>query len=349
MTKKRFVLAIDGGGVRGLVAATLLDGLARALELAGSAKPFADHFDLIAGTSTGAIIAAAIAAPGDGGKVPRRSPADLRKLYRTRSNEIFPRRFWCRLPVFGRLRQFFGPLYSPDPLVRILDDELADMTFADARRNLLICSYSIDPRGTAFFRGGPDYQAAVRNGHLPAGVTEPANGVLLKDAATGSAAAPTFFPPHQITDGLTNETRTVIDGGVFLNDPALLAFADAVMLYPDDEIHVVSIGTGRLTDPYPFDVARGWGFFEWLSPLGRFRTPLISAISDGQARAVNAQLQKLIQDRYYRLDYDLTSGYGSPNLDDASKRNLKRLEEGAQKMVDEMGDQFARIATDFLA
>ncbi|MEL7489750.1 MAG: patatin-like phospholipase family protein [Pseudomonadota bacterium] len=337
---KRFVLAIDGGGVRGMVAAVLLDALDGERRALGATGPLADRFDLIAGTSTGAIIAAGLSAAHDSKDGPRLTPSQLRDLYRNNSRRIFPMRFWCRLPVLGRLRQFFGPLYRPDPLQGIVDEALGDANFCDVRRNLLISSYSIDPRGAAFYRGGPDYHSAT----LPEGVTSPADGVRVADAVVGSTAAPTFFPPHQITDNRTDETKTVIDGGVFLNDPALLALADAVMLWPDDDIYVVSVGTGRIVDPYPFERARSWGFFEWLSPLGRFRTPLISAISDGQARAVNAQMKKLLADRYFRFDYDLERGYGSANLDDASRRNIARLEDGALKMADMMRPELKKLA-----
>lgn len=340
----RRILAIDGGGVRGLVAAVLLDALDQERRRLGADRPICDCFDLIAGTSTGAIIAAGLTAPNDAGTGPRAGAGDLRTLYRTRAREIFPRGLWRMIPVFGRLRQFFGPLYRPEPLMGVLRDTLGDLTFADLRGNLLISSYAIDPRAAAFYRGGPAYEAARADGRLGPDVTPPARGVRLVDAVTGSAAAPSYFPPHQIPDAVTGQSTTVIDGGVFLNDPALLAYADARMLYPDDDIRVLSIGSGRLVDPYPFDIARGWGFYEWLSPFGRYRTPLISAISDGQARAVNAQMKKLLGANYHRLDYDLASGYGSPHLDDASRRNLKRLEKGAEQMAEEMKSDLTAIA-----
>ncbi|MEM6413041.1 MAG: patatin-like phospholipase family protein [Pseudomonadota bacterium] len=333
------VLSIDGGGVRGIVAAVLLDAMDQEYSLAGGNGPVTDRFDVIAGTSTGAIIAAGLALPNDRGSRPRRSPSDLRTLYRERARKIFPMRFWSRVPVIGRLRQFFGPLYANEALLRVLESELGDDDFQDLRRNLLISSYSIDPRGTAFFRGGPGY----RELQLPEGITPPAHGVRVVDAVAGSASAPTFFPPHRIKNRHTGKYQTVIDGGVFLNDPALLALAEAKMLFPGDDIEVVSIGTGRVTETYPFEKARGWGFFEWLSPIGRYRTPLISAISDGQTRAVSAQMKKLIGDDYHRFDYDLSLGYGSPNLDDASRRNMKRLELGAMKMADEMRPDLRRL------
>ena len=111
------------------------------------------------------------------------------------------------------------------------------------------------------------------------------------------------------------------------------AYAEARRLFPDDDIQVVSLGTGRATEPYPFQEAIRWGFSQWLSPIGRFRTPLLSSIQDGQARAANWQLEFILGENYYRFDHDLSHGLGSERLDDASRRNLKRLTKGALAMV----------------
>ena len=336
----RHILSIDGGGVRGIVAAVLLEALEQERQALKATRPFADCFDLIAGTSTGAIVAAGLALPNENGDGPLATPGDLRELYRRNARQIFPTNFWRKIPLLGRLPQFFGPLYASEPLVGVLKNVLGNADFCDLRRNLLISSYAIEPRGTAFFRGGPEYHTTT----LPPEVTKPADGVSVVDAVAGSAAAPTFFPPRKITNSRSGEITTVIDGGVFLNDPSMLALADAVMLFPDDDIHVISIGTGRDIDPYPYERARRWGFLQWLAPAGRFRTPLISSISDGQARAVNAQMKKLLGNNYHRFDYDLTQGYGSSALDDASPRNLKQLEAGALKMAEEMRPHLRKVA-----
>ena len=340
----RHVLAIDGGGVRGIVAAVMIDALEAERRAIGATRPLGDCFDLIAGTSTGAIIAGALAAPNPQGDGPLRTPTELRDLYRRQASRIFPRRFFCRIPVIGRLRQFFGPLFSNEPLDRILNDEFGALTFSGLRRNLYVATYGIDPRGAAIFRGGPDYAANLLQHEPDPDLSPFSQNVSVAEAVSGSTAAPTFFPPRIVRDPDSGIDHTVIDGGVFLNDPSLAAYTDARSLYPDDDIHVVSFGTGRIVEAYPFSAARSWGFLEWLSPVGRFRTPLISAITDGQARAVHKQMKSLLGDRYHRFDYDLESGYGSPSLDDASRRNLKRLEQGAVKMADEFRPALRALA-----
>lgn len=332
----RRVLSIDGGGVRGMIAAVLLDALDGERRALGATRPLSDCFDLIAGTSSGALIAAGLAAPNAAGDGPRRTPAELRDLFRGRSREIFPFRMLCRIPILGRLRQFFGPLYDPSSLAAVLSDELGENQFVNLRRNLLVSAYSIDPRDAVFFRGGPDYADGT-----------PADDfahVSLVDAVLGSAAAPTYFPPHQIKNPKTGMVWTAVDGAIFINDPAIAAFAEAAVLFPEDDIQIVSVGAGRTVQAYPFSASRGWGFLEWLSPVGPYRTPLLSAMADGQVRAVHASMTKLIADRYQRFDYDLVPALGSTNIDDASRRNVKRLEQGALQMAEALRPRLRDLA-----
>ncbi len=339
--RTRYVLSIDGGGVRGIVAAVLLDALEGELQKAGHKTALSDCFDVIAGTSTGAIIAAALALPAtdDENAQLLRNPSGLRDLYRSRSHLIFPPRALPFIPVIGRLRQLFGPLYSPRPLKNLLDSAFGDASFINPRRNLVITAYSIDPRDAIFFRGGPQ---------TPPGDSLCSGSIRIADAVLGSSSAPTFFPPHQAVNPRTGTKQTLIDGAVFINDPSLAGFSEALRIYPDDDIRVISIGTGRIVQPIPFAQARKWGFLEWVTPAGQFRTPLLSAIADGQARAVNSHLKKLIGERYQRFDYDLTRGYGSPSIDDSRPSNIKALERGALKMAEEMRPRLREVAKELV-
>ncbi|MEM9619518.1 MAG: patatin-like phospholipase family protein [Pseudomonadota bacterium] len=331
----RNILSIDGGGVRGIVAAIVLDALDGEFKVAGKTCAVADCFDLIAGTSSGAIMAAALSLPApDGGPGP--TPGDLRRFFETKARAIFPPRLFCNIPLIGRLPQLFGPLHDPAPLSEILSSQFGDMVFASARRNVMIPAYSIDPRDIVLFRGGPAYANGDEGGAF--------NMIRVRDAVMGSSAAPTFFPPHRVENPDQAQSWTAIDGGVFLNDPAMTAVAEAMRLFPGEDLRVVSVGTGRQTRNYPFEKSRRWGFSEWISPTGRFRTPLLSAIQDGQARAVHTQLHYLLGDNYTRFDYRLEKGRGSDKLDDASRKNIQRLTRGAVEMVEEMRPQLRALA-----
>lgn len=331
----RHILSIDGGGVRAIVAAIVLDALQGEFRAAGKDCNVGDCFDLIAGASSGSFVAAALALPRpDGGPGP--APAEIRRFFEETSRRVFPSRWFCNIPILGRLPQLFGPFYDARPLNAVLAEQFGDVVFASARRNLMIPAYSIDPRDIVLFRGGPDYKNLEECRRFGL--------IRVRDAMIASSAAPTFFPPHRVTAPDGREKWTAIDGAVYLNDPAMTAVAEASRLFPGDEIHVISLGTGRQTRNFPFEKAKSWGFSEWISPAGRFRTPLISAIHDGQARAVSRQLTYLLNDKYVRFDYRLEKGRGSDRIDDASKKNISRLTRGAMEMVEEMRPQLRALA-----
>lgn len=334
MTTRR-ILSIDGGGVRAIVAAIVLDALDAEFKAAGKTCAVADCFDLIAGTSSGSFVAAALALPKpDGGRGP--TPAEIVRFFEDTARRIFPSRWFCNIPVLGRLPQLFGPLHDARRLASVLEEQFGDVVFASARRNLLIPAYSIDPRDIILFRGGPDYKDMEE--------CDCYQMISVRDAMMASSAAPTFFPPHRVETPDRSQSWTAIDGAVYLNDPAMTAVAEASRLFPGDDLHVVSLGTGRQTRNYPYERAKGWGFSEWISPAGRFRTPLISAIHDGQARAVNRQLTYLLDENYIRFDYRLEKGRGSDRIDDASKGNIARLTRGAMEMVEDMRPQLRTLA-----
>ena len=338
----RHVLSIDGGGVRGIVAAIVLDALDAELKAVGKTCRVADCFDLIAGTSSGAIIAAGLALPrpnGNGGA----NPGDIRRLFEEDSRRIFPRRWFCEIPIIGRLPQLFGPFYRTTGLRQVLGENFGDIVMADARCNLMISAYSIDPRDVVLFRGGPSYEDREEERRF--------GMIAARDVLLGATAAPTFFPPHRIMrpDGPDKNGRdhwTAIDGAVYINDPAMAALTEAIRLFPGDDFRVVSLGAGRETREYPFRNSRNWGFSQWVSPTGRFRTPLLSAISDGQARAVNRQLKYLLDKDYFRFDYMLSRGRGSDRIDDSRPKNLARLTRGALEMVEENRTALRQLAED---
>lgn len=331
----RHILSIDGGGVRAIVAAIVLDALQGEFKAIGKACAIGDCFDLIAGTSSGSFVAAALCLPRpDGGPGP--TPAEIRWFFEDTSRRVFPSKWYCNIPILGRLPQLFGPLHDAARLNAVLKEQFGDVVFASARRNLLIPAYSIDPRDIVLFRGGPDYKNMEECKRF--------GMIAVRDAMLASSAAPTFFPPHRVMTPDGKERWTAIDGAIYLNDPAMTAVSEASRLFPGDDIHVISLGTGRQTRNYPFEKARGWGFSEWISPAGRFRTPLISAIHDGQARAVSRQLMYLLDDKYVRFDYLLEKGRGSDRIDDASRKNIARLTRGAMEMVEKMRPQLRALA-----
>jgi uncharacterized protein len=222
MTNPRRILAVDGGGVRGIVPAVLL----AALE-ATTNKPARESFDFLAGTSTGAVIAAAVAAG---------IPAErLVSLYRRRGPEIFR-----SVPVLGLIRRIAaGNVYDIDVLHRILGEELgenAGWVVNDVPRDILLTAVRLrDGHPWYFVRDRPGENAG-RTGTL-----------RLVDCVTASAAAPTYFAPWSIPT-----IGTLVDGGAGVaGNPVYQACVEAFEYtgaYDPAGTVVVSLGTGRFLD-----------------------------------------------------------------------------------------------------
>jgi predicted acylesterase/phospholipase RssA len=237
MTNRRRILSIDGGGVRGIIPAVAL----AALETA-TGRPTREQFDMLAGTSTGAVIAGALAAG---------IPAErLVSLYRRRGPELFR-----HIPVLSEIRRVVsGHLYDVAVLHRMIREELgtdqADWRINDAPVDLLITAKGLDDGHPWYFVKDRPGENSGRTGRLP-----------LADCVTASAAAPTYFAPWTI-DGI----GLLVDGGAGVaGNPVYQACVEAFEYtgaYRVDETTVVSLGTGRFLDrPRPTWL---WPWVEWV-------------------------------------------------------------------------------------
>ena len=291
------ILALDGGGIRGVMTAYWLARLEKKLR-----APCADHFDLVAGTSTGSILACAIA---------MRIPAEqIVTLYREKGRDIFTsgvERLWNR---FGRTftQGISAPKYDDHGLEQTLRHALRDTRFADLppSPHLLITSYNVLTRQAVVFKSHkPDHA------HIP-----------LWEAAKASSSAPTCFPAH--VTGVLGATAPLIDGGVVANNPAACAIAEAVRLNDDKpsgvplrDFVVGSFGTGESTRPITVKQAREWGPIEWAIPV-------IHVLMDGNVDATGYIAKQLLTPgRYIRVNTLLDNAFD--DMDDASKTNIDAL------------------------
>lgn len=217
------VLAIDGGGIRGLIPALVLAEIERR-----SRRPIAGLFDLVAGTSTGAVLACALTRPNP------MTAAQAAALYEREGPQVFDRSFVKKITSLGGL---IDERYDARGLVASLRRHLGDIRLAQATTRLAITTYDLQARQALVLRTDDD--------------------MSMVDAAHASSAAPTYFEPVRVG------ARTLIDGGVFAINPAALAYAEAA-----GEIEVLaSLGTGQHTRPLPFDEVKDWGQLEWARPI----------------------------------------------------------------------------------
>lgn len=339
------MLAIDGGGIRGLIAARVLRRLEELLRDRGSTEPLARQFDLIAGTSTGGLIALGLTAPDASGN-PRMSAADLVELYEGEdARAIFRRPLVRRLPLLGRAIDLVLPKYGLGPLAAVLRRRLGDATMADLAGEAIVTSYDLTGREPRFFKRW------TRTASVP-----------IVDAALATAAAPTFFPPHEVNG------NALIDGGVFAANPAVAAIVEALKrrqgpspLGPHDLL-VVSLGTGHHEISYGATATRRWGAADWVLPRRDQDPPLIAAMLDGQSDAADHWAHVLLNHepgaelpprdrtgagpRYFRYQVELPAPL---QLDDPSPESIAILGERADALIEARGAELEALADALVA
>ena len=310
------LLTIDGGGIRGLLPARVLQEIQRRLVRAGDTAPLARHFDLIAGTSTGALIALGTALPEPGG-AERYSASDIVDLYPRRGKEIFPRALGATVHTAV---QAFHNKYAAAGLERLLEEVFGDAPLSSAATNLLITSFDTMAMQPHCMKHRP-----LRPGQAPD------FDYYMRDAARASTAAPTYFPPAHISPIGSPETKfSLIDGGVFANNPSGLAYVESTKIFPKEEdFLILSLGTGNEHHGYSYQEIHSWGYVEWVNPVKGF--PLGAIVSAGQSEAVIHQLSRMSGVRYIRINTPLRGC--STSIDDSSKKTLDCLNRIADTMI----------------
>lgn len=300
MSKVIKILSIDGGGIRGIIPAMVL------MEIeARTGKPICDMFDMVAGTSTGGILALGLCKPDKYGK-PQYSAKDLALLYETEGEKIFSRSIWHRVRAVGNV---FEEKYPSEGIEGVLEKYFGQVRLKEALTEVLITSYEIERRIPFFFKR---YNAK----------TKPGYDFYMKKVARATSAAPTYFEPLRLPTEEGFDYYALIDGGVFANNPALCAYAEAVRIFPEaKDFLVVSLGTGELTRRLPYDEAKGWGLLQWARPL-------LHVVFDGVSDTIDYQLKQLLpaqkgENRYYRFQTILREG--NDDMDDAGPTNIHVL------------------------
>jgi uncharacterized protein len=287
------VLSIDGGGIRGVIPALVLTEIEKR-----SGKRIFELFDLIAGTSTGGILACALCAP-------EALPAErLVALYEEEGPKIFDRSLWQRVHSAEGL---LDEKYDAGALDRALERFLSDKRLAETKPDLLVPAYNMGEPGPYFFKSR---KAREEGEDFPLSVV-----------ARATSAAPTYFEPSQLND------QALVDGGVFATNPAMCAFAEVMRFQPTADIVLLSLGTGQRTRQRKFADVKDWGLVEWTRPI-------LDVVFDGVSDAVNYQLGHVLEEgHYWRLQVELTDA--SDDLDDAGEKNLRDLRAQAEQLIAE--------------
>lgn len=309
------VLAIDGGGIRGVIPAMLLAEIERLTQ-----RPISELFDLIAGTSTGGILALGVTKPTDD-RIPAYSASELIGIYEEDGSEIFSAGPWHRLTALGNLLE---ERYPARGVETVLQRYFGDAPLESALKDLLITAYDIERRTPFFFKS----YRADRN-------------YPMWQVARATSAAPTYFEPALLENPRSTDRFTLVDGGVFANNPAMCAHVEAKNRYPDfDDILVVSLGTGETHRPISYEDAKGWGLALWAQPM-------LGLVFDGVSDTVDHQLQTLCNrdigvTRYYRFQTELTRA--SDDMDDASRANIRNLKYTAEFLIESRQEDLEELS-----
>ncbi|KAJ8628722.1 hypothetical protein MRB53_022045 [Persea americana] len=325
------ILSIDGGGIRGIIPAVILNFLESELqELDGENARLADYFDVIAGTSTGGLVTAMLAAP-DANNRPLFAAKDIKDFYLTHCPYIFPQS-GCRLAVAKILKALAGPKYDGKYLHALVKDKLGDLRLHQTLTNVVIPTFDVKLLQPTIFSS---YKVK----------STPSLDALLSDICISTSAAPTYLPAHQFqTRDPQGEVRefNLVDGGVAANDPALVAINEVTQevfkgspdffpIKPTDygRFLVLSLGTGSAKAEEKFNASKAskWGVLGWLSADGS--TPLIDVFTQASADMVDIHISVVFQalhsqSSYLRIQDDELSGILS-SVDIATKENLENL------------------------
>ncbi len=284
------VLSLDGGGIRGVLSAVILERLE-------AAHPFLEKIDLVAGTSTGAILALGIAS---GYK-----PEEIREVYENRGQEVFADTLLDDLVDVGKLA---GADYSNENLKAVLQGIFGRKTLNDLLpKHVLIATFDLDNQAAEpghrswkpkFFHNfpGPDSDGQER----------------VVDVAVRSSAAPTYFPLYQ----------GYVDGGVVANNPSVCALAQA--LHPETgnqpigRIALLSLGTGRSPRYLP-QLDADWGIAQWARHL-------VDLMLEGSVGTADYQCRQILADRYRRVNPILPTPIELDQIDRIEE--LKAIAEG---------------------
>lgn len=276
------IVSIDGGGIKGVLTARLLE------RLESACPGWVSRTDLFAGTSTGGIIALALASG--------MTPAECVELYRENGRTIFASR-GVGDALSGGLDELVRADYSQDGLRSVLEKVFGGKRLRDLQKRVLIPA--LDMR-----RWCPKFFDREHDGDL-----------RVVDVALATSSAPTYFPSHGWLTG--KDVTCYADGGLFANNPSDSALAYAAS-QKGSRPTLLSLGTGATSPPPPKGMLDGetkldWGHNQWILSSPHY---LLSALFDGTVAASHFRSRQQLGDRYCRVQPELT---GHVELDDHEK------------------------------
>ena len=309
---KKIVLSLDGGGIKGLISISILNYIEKRLrqKLFNNDFKIGDVLDFVSGTSTGSIIGSLLIYPDDDGNI-KYSAHDILSMYVNLSNNIFERNLKHK---FRTLWGLAGPMYSNKQIDKVLSEIYKEIRITDLVKPCLFTSYDIDEKRIVIFTNKDKKQKY--------------KDYLVKDVVRSSTSIPGFFRPSHFF--VNDKENTLVDGGVFANNPSLSAFIevsktefdDGVNHYSPNDLLFLSLGTGDTPDKqYSFNKTKSRGIVWWFKPI-------LDILVSSSSELVHYEMYKLFDgygkiENYHRINPIINNA--SSSALDSSKENIYDL------------------------
>jgi patatin-like phospholipase/acyl hydrolase len=275
MSKVR-ILSIDGGGLRGIVPLLILK------EIENQGKKIHELFDVIVGTSTGGIIACGLTCTKDGVN-PILTIDQLIELYTTKGDVIFPYSTNIFSKIIKGVKSIFNPKFSPKGLDGLLETYFGDMMLSQSLKPIIVSSYDLKNNEVIMFKTRLATWSKERF------------DVRLKDVCRATSAAPTYLPSYEMLfDG---KKRTLVDGGVYVNNPAMAAVAEVLKTRKDikiEDIECLSLGTGNHSESFK---TGSWGIANWAQSI-------TTVMMQASSKSVVYECEQILE-KYLRVQLEI--------------------------------------------
>jgi uncharacterized protein len=332
------VLAIDGGGVRGIIPAVVLEHIEnKIIEITGNPNVrISDFLDFVSGTSTGSIISAMVVTPNEDGK-PAYKMEDVVQAYFDLASVVFKKNFWRDVKTLWGV---FGPRYD----VKNIDNQLLIKFDHWKMKDLLLpccfTGYDTDKRKPIIYT---NKDQASKYGDF-----------YIKDIVRGSTSIPSAFCPAYFRNG--SDVNTIVDGGVFANNPSMVAYTEVAKTeyikknkkneyVTPEHVLFLSFGTGMATlTPYPYKKIKKWGMLRWFFPV-------LNILLQGVSKVTNYEMDVMfrshkVSENYARINPPIILGDSSGQ--NGSLENMKHLHQDAKNYIAANRDFLDNIAQELV-
>ncbi len=302
------VLALDGGGIRGIVSLLILKEIEQILD-----KPIQDLFDYCIGTSTGAIIASGLTVTDNENYL--YTTNDLIHLFEDNYRSIFPQD--------GNVSasSWFFSKYQNDGLEQILYKFFKNKTLDNCKKTILLTAYDVSNNQPFYFTNNKRIEVGCMDDYF--------GQTTIKDACLASAAAPTYFPTKVFQRG-NNESIHLVDGGIFMNSPSLPALLDLLVNKPNTSVKILSIGTGYGQFSVKGTEPKNWGKIPWM-----WQQRIFKLMMDGSKSHAHIFSSKILKNDFFRIDPVLNSNHLA--MDKFSNLTMKSWQSSVHQVFGSIG------------